>query len=260
MALVPNFKKILHRTPIALGLALLLPLGLTGTPSAHAESGPGAISDAYAQNRTLLGPAASTIVCGLKAGGCFQAYRNGEILWSPSSGARLSHGGAIRNKFRSVGAENGVLGYPVSAEICGLINNGCYQAFQNGEIMWSPDSGAWVSRGGEIRTAYRQNGAENGALRPATELRYPTSDEICGLVNNGCYQAFQGGEIMWSANTGAWVVSQGTVRSRYRSAGAENGYYGYPTGALGVAMYGSVQTFEHDTIGPEMYPTQPGRP
>ena len=52
-----------------------------------------------------------------------------------------------------MGTENGKLGYPVSKEICGLRNGGCYQAFQGGTIHYVPGIGAFATWGG-IRTAW----------------------------------------------------------------------------------------------------------
>jgi GH25 family lysozyme M1 (1,4-beta-N-acetylmuramidase) len=162
-------------------------------------------------------------ICGLKNGGCYQSFQNGEIMWSANTGAQITPAGDIRTAYRKVGAENSNLGYPTNIEICGLKNGGCYQSFQNGEIMWSANTGAQISKAGQIRTAYRTNGAEN------SNLGYPTNIEICGLKNGGCYQSFQNGEIMWSANTGAQISKAGQIRTAYRTNGAENSNLGYPT-------------------------------
>ncbi|MGX9900420.1 LGFP repeat-containing protein [Arthrobacter sp. SA17] len=85
-----------------------------------------------------LGYPVSALICGIRDNGCYQAYQRGEILWSPATGAQPSTPGAIRNKYRAAGAENSGLGYPTSSEICGIRNAGCFQTYQNGEILWSP--------------------------------------------------------------------------------------------------------------------------
>uniref|UniRef100_UPI0023B880B7 GH25 family lysozyme n=1 Tax=Arthrobacter sp. H41 TaxID=1312978 RepID=UPI0023B880B7 len=120
-----------------------------------------------------LGGATSEVVCGLKDDGCYRDHVNGAVVWSTGTGAVASVNGAIRTAWLNSGAQNGLLGYPTSAEICGLKDDGCYQSFQNGEILSSAATGAHISRQGGIRTTYRAAGAENGVLG------YPTSAEIC---------------------------------------------------------------------------------
>ncbi len=192
----------------------------------------------------VLGYPTGKETCGLKNDGCFQAFQRGEILWSSTTGARISKAGAIRTTYRAAGAENSALGYPISAEICGLKNGGCYQAYQRGEILYSSTTGAQISRLGQIRLAYRAAGAENGALG------YPTGKETCGLKNDGCYQSYQNGEILWSSATGAQIVSTSPIRTTYRSAGAENGRLGYPLTArtCGLKNDGCLQSFQGGEI------------
>ncbi|MHA7220011.1 hypothetical protein ACX80L_14140 [Arthrobacter sp. MDT1-48-3] len=172
---------------------------------------------------SLLGYPVNAQVCGIRDKGCYQSFQGGEILWSSDSGANISRTGGIRDLYRSLGAENGQLGFPVTAEICGLRDGGCYQSFQRGDIYWSPSTGTTLSTSGSIRNAYRKAGAENSALG------YPLTAEICGLRDNGCYQSFQNGEILWSSKTGARITANGPIRTTYRKAGAENGTLGYPT-------------------------------
>ncbi|PPB50774.1 lysozyme M1 [Arthrobacter pityocampae] len=192
----------------------------------------------------ILGYPIGAETCGLKNDGCFQAFQRGEILWSSTTGARISKAGAIRTAYRAAGAENSALGYPITAEICGLKLGGCYQAYQKGEILWSSATGAQISRSGEIRAAYRAAGAENGVLG------YPTGKETCGLKNGGCYQSYQNGEIVWSSATGARIVSAGPIRTAYRSAGAENGRLGYPLThqTCGLKDGGCMQSFQGGEI------------
>ncbi|MBG6215807.1 uncharacterized protein with LGFP repeats [Arthrobacter sp. CAN_A6] len=197
---------------------------------------------AGAENGTLGYPTSAEI-CGLREGGCSQSFQNGEILWSAATGAHISRSGGIRTTYRAAGAENGILGYPRSPEICGLKDAGCYQSFQRGEILWSATTGAVISRSGGIRNAYRAAGAENGVLG------YPTNIEICGLRDNGCYQSFQNGEILWSAKTNAHATVTGPIRTTYRNQGAENGALGYPTTAQACATTTQcTQTFQTGTL------------
>ncbi|WP_306909458.1 M43 family zinc metalloprotease [Arthrobacter sp. B3I9] len=207
----------------------------------------GPVRDAWARSGFENGPLGyptSGPICGIRDNGCYQAYQNGEILYSPASGAQPTTAGAIRTAYRNAGAENSALGYPTSAELCGIRNAGCYQTYQHGEILWSPATGARISRSGGIRTLYRNNGAENGLLG------YPTTDEICGLVNGGCYQAYQNGEILWSPATGARISRSGGIRTLYRNNGAENGLLGYPTTdeICGLTKGGCYQNYQNGAI------------
>ena len=107
--------------------------------------------------------------------------------------------GAIRDAWGALGFERGKLGYAVSNEICGLVNGGCYQAFQGGTIHYAPAVGASATWGA-IRTTWGALGYERG------KLGYPAGNEICGLAGGGCSQKFQKGAINWSPLYGITVV------------------------------------------------------
>ena len=126
--------------------------------------------------------------------------------------------------------------------VCGLRAGGCYRLFQNGAIMWSPDTGAQLSMGG-IRTTWLQNGAENG------QLGYPTSKEITGLRDGGVIQYYQGGAIVWSPTSGS-QVSMGGIRDTWLLNGAENGQLGYPTSReiTGLRDGGVIQYYQGGAI------------
>ncbi|WP_422390231.1 hypothetical protein [Arthrobacter sp. N1] len=198
-----------------------------------------------------LGGAKSEVQCGLVGGGCYQNFVNGAVIWSSASGAAVSLNGQIRSAWLASGAQNGALGYPKAAQVCGIRDNGCYQSFQNGEVFWSTASGAAISKAGVIRTAYRGAGAENGALG------FPIGPETCGLKADGCFQAFQQGEIIWSSTSGARISKAGPIRTAYRASGAENGALGYPTSSeiCGLRLSGCYQAFQRGEI---LYTTNTG--
>ncbi|GAA1050211.1 D-alanyl-D-alanine carboxypeptidase family protein [Arthrobacter russicus] len=81
-------------------------------------------------------------ICGQTAGGCYQDFQGGSILWSPTTGAQPSTPGAIRTTWAQTGYHGGPLGYPTNAETC----NGevCRQSFQNGIITWTRSAGTSV--------------------------------------------------------------------------------------------------------------------
>lgn len=192
----------------------------------------------------VLGYPTSGTACGLKDGGCYQFFQKGVIVWSPATGAQTSLYGPIRDRWSLEGYENGSIGYPTGGATCGLPNDGCYQLFQNGAVIWSPATGAHVSKFGVIRAKWASSNFERGFLG------YPTGPEICGLVRNGCYQMYQGGAILWSAETGARISKFGAIRGTWAASGSERGPLGYPTTdeACGLRNGGCYQMFERGAI------------
>jgi uncharacterized protein with LGFP repeats len=187
-----------------------------------------------------LGYPTSNAICG-QDGSCDQSFQGGSIHWTASAGTVVTSG-PIGTAWASLGSSQGKLGYPVAAEVCGLVNGGCSQAFQGGAIHWSPATGAFATWGG-IRSTWASLGYEKG------KLGYPAGKETCGLINGGCYQAFQGGTIHWSPATGA-VATWGGIRATWASLGYEKGKLGYPTGreTCGLINGGCYQTFQGGTI------------
>lgn len=179
--------------------------------------------------------------CGIKDGGCFQHFERGSIYYSPASGAQVIKG-PLRDKWEALGWENSSLGYPVMDGYCGLVNGGCYQAFQGGTLYWSPASGAQFVTGA-IRDRWGALGVEWGSLG------YPVSDTMCGLVDGGCWQVFQRATIYWSPTTGARIIV-GTIGDRWRSLGSENGALGYPLMDewCGLSAGGCYQVYEGGTM------------
>lgn len=192
----------------------------TNANAAVAPASTSAIGAKAASLNGRLGAATAGEIYGLKNGGGYQCYQLGCIIYSPLTGARVSTG-AIRTTWASTGFENGFLGYPTSDEVGGLRNGGAYQMYEDGAIIWSPNSGAQISVGG-IRSVWAATGFENGLLG------YPTSNEVGGLKNGGVYQMYEGGAIIWSPSTGGFV-STGGIRNMWAGTGFENGRLGYPT-------------------------------
>lgn len=140
-----------------------------------------------------------------------------------------------------VASLNGALGAATSGEIYGLGYGGGKQCFQLGCVVWSPSTGAHVSKGG-IRTLWASIRYENG------DLGYPTTDEVTGLKNGGVYQSYQGGTIYWSSASGAHI-SVGAIRNAWASTGYENGPLGYPTSNEITDSRGGVyQSYQGGTI------------
>lgn len=217
------------------------------SPASGAQpSRPGAIRNAWAASgyeNGVMGYPTSAEICGLKNGGCFQNYQHGAIMWSPASGAAFSTFGAIRDYWQQQNFENGPLGYPTSNAPCGLRDGGCFQNYQGGTVMYSPAAGTFGISGAMLRE-WQQSGYENGSLG------YPTSKSICGLKNGGCFQNFEQASILSSAATGTHPVYAGPFQSVFSASGFENGSLGYPTShqVCGLRNGGCFQNFEKGTV------------
>ncbi|MEE2522214.1 hypothetical protein V1639_03730 [Pseudarthrobacter sp. J75] len=102
----------------------------------------GAIGAKFLRYMPYLGaPRVSAEQCGLRAGGCYQQFANGKMYWAPGLGAWPVRGG-IEIQWRSRGAENGSLGYPISPEYCRWDKSGCLQNFERGSISWGRGLGS----------------------------------------------------------------------------------------------------------------------
>ncbi|MBN1096023.1 hypothetical protein JKP76_08275 [Blastococcus sp. TML/C7B] len=176
-------------------------------------------------------------VCGLVGGGCSQDFQRGSVYWSGATNAYTVQG-LTRAKHDSVGRERGVLGYPTMEKSCALVRGGCYQVFQYGTVYESP-AGTFIAKGGLGHT-WMLLGAENGSMG------YPTSDEYCGLRENGCFQLFEHGSVYYAPAFGAFPVD-GPIRDAWIYQGAENGWWGYPTGKPQGVPGGATQRFERGT-------------
>lgn len=130
-------------------------------------------------------------------GGTAQNFQGG-IAVTSDYGIGILTPGAIRTRYFAVGGYSSDLGFPMLTESKGLATGGASQAFQNGAIVWSPATGAQVSKGA-IRHAWLNNGGEQGFLG------YPVADEYRYLADGVVAQDFQGGKIIWSARGGTIV-------------------------------------------------------
>jgi len=128
-------------------------------------------------------------------------FNTASIYWTPSTGAHEIHG-AIRQRWESLGWENGVCGYPTTDESVTPDGVGRYNHFTGKDalgasIYWSGSTGAW-----EVHGLIRQKYAELGWER--SSLGYPTSNEYA--VPEGRRNNFQRGTITYDAASGQVTV------------------------------------------------------
>lgn len=106
-----------------------------------------------------------------KGEGRFNHFQHGSIYWHPVSGTFEVHG-AILAKYRALGAEASVLGYPATDETGTPDGIGRFNHFQRGSIYWTPSTSAHEVHG-LIRNFWAQHGWERNA-----QLGYPLTDEL----------------------------------------------------------------------------------
>ncbi|MEW1943210.1 PKD domain-containing protein, partial [Pseudarthrobacter sp. NPDC080037] len=102
--------------------------------------------------------AATSNVTAIRNGGYYRNYQYGAIISTPWQSLFVSHG-AIRNEWAALAFENGLMGYPTTDEVGGLVNGGVYQNYEGGAIIWNYATGAHESVG-VIRSEWAQLGFE----------------------------------------------------------------------------------------------------
>lgn len=210
------------------------------SPSTGAHANRGEVRNKYGQmgfENSYLGYPIDDGGCGLKDNGCYQWFQNGGIYWTPGHGGIDIYGG-IKDKWTSLGFENGRLGYPTTGEICK--KSGCYREFENGAIYWT-NTGVHALYGGIAKRYSNEGGTDNRWIGS------PSEDQICGLKNGGCYASFSGNVAMYSSSSGTFL-NLGGIREKYRNSGFENGPLGYPTSDEMISGNKTVQHFEHGSI------------
>jgi uncharacterized protein with LGFP repeats len=190
----------------------------------------------------MLGAPVTSVICGIRDGGCFQGFQGAAIYWSPASGAQVVLGD-IYKRWASMGWENSRLGYPTSGEICVLAKGGCLQTFQHGSMYWTLGTGAQAVLGA-VKDKWSATRWELGPLG------YPIANEVCGLVDGGCLQKFEGGSIYWSGSSGARAVYPGPVLEAWKAGRWETGPLGYPVSdtVCGLTDSGCAQHFQGGSV------------
>lgn len=135
---------------------------------------------------------------------------------------------AISMKHSEMGGQNSWL-RAATSDVRPTTTNGLYQTFEQGAIYWHQNTGgAWTVRNGAVGNRYAATNQYRGYLG------YPRSDENPirkDGVQTGIWQVFEGGQMYWSSENGAWDIRYGSMFNRYRELGFENSYLGYPKSA-----------------------------
>ncbi len=150
--------------------------------------------------------------------GALVRLQGGVIYWSARTGAHVVRG-AILERWRSLGAQTGVLGYPTGDDVA--VPGGFKTDFAGGSIYWSPATGARLVRGAILQRYVTAGG-------PGV-LGHPTADDDATYDRSGAVLWLPGGAVFWSPSTGAHVV-RGAILERWLTLGGETGPLGYPVG------------------------------
>lgn len=134
---------------------------------------------------------------------------------------------------------NGSLGAKLNGEIYSADKTNGYQKYEKGFVIWSANTGAWVSSG-PIRGRWAISGYQTGALG------FPKGDEV--KTSTGSYQKYENGYILWSPTAGAHT-SMWPTRTAFARTGYETGKLGYPTGEIiKNSIGGTYQRYERGYI------------
>ncbi len=137
--------------------------------------------------------------------GFYRRYQHGIIYFLPPSGPCWVHG-AILAKYRALGADASLLGYPTTDELATPDGAGRYTHFERGSIYWTYGTGAH-----EVHGAIREKWAALGWEK--SWLGYPKSDEL-ESTEKGYVSVFEKGSIYWWPDTGA--IDIGDIAVRYK--------------------------------------------
>jgi len=150
--------------------------------------------------------------------------------------------GAILDRWRSLGAQTGVLGYPIGDDVA--VPGGFKTDFAGGSIYWSGATGARMVRGALLQRYVAAGG-------PGV-LGHPVVDDGPTPDGKGAFIRLERGEIHWSPSTGANLVS-GAVLERWRAMGGQTGPLGAPTGAEVCRGSECVQHFGTGAVFNQVY-------
>ena len=151
-------------------------------------------------------------------GGRAQRYVSGRSSWKPAIGPRYT-AGAIAVRYTALGAEAGILGYPIANPVS--YQTARASRFEHGRISYHPAIGAFETVG-PIAVRYTAARTEPGPLG------FPTGPPLVPQDGVGRASPFQHGRISWHPDTGARLLGISLAR-RYVQLQAESGGLGYPT-------------------------------
>lgn len=150
--------------------------------------------DGMGGSASYLGYPVGSEKCGLRGGGCSQAFQRGSIYFALGAGTQAVWGG-LGMFYTSRYAQDGVLGYPTTGEMCDAAGN-CRQLFQYGELQWiagygvkfKPATSGYCPALNAGKVKYGTGGASRVSFAIAEEYRATRVNFItCVRQANGQY-------------------------------------------------------------------------
>ena len=153
--------------------------------------------------------------------GRYETFEGGNLIYNPATGKTWLVYGGILNKYRSVGYSQSALGLPTNDRQHNPYRGNDYQTFQGGVINQYGGQ-AYISQGAILAT-WNARGGANGPIG------LPTSDEGVTARVPGRFQSFQGGNLIYSQQSGQTYLVYGGILNKYRELGYSNHPLGLPT-------------------------------
>ena len=122
-----------------------------------------------------LGYPTSKEKCGLRGGGCSQSFQRGRIYHAAGAGTQAVWGG-LGQFYSARKAQDGALGYPVTAEACDR-SGYCSQSFQYGRLQWIPGSGVRYRLTSAAYCPAINSGAVKYRTAGASRVSFAVADE-----------------------------------------------------------------------------------
>ncbi len=205
------------------------------SPATGAQVVAGAALAAYVAAGEGAGPLGMPVAAETAdGGGAYVTRFTGGRVYRSGAGAYVVSGAPLA-AYLAAGGPSGVLGAPVGpaqAARAATGPDGLRQGFAGGVVYAGP-GGTAVLFGG-VLDAYRVLG------EAGSPLGWPVAGE--SPVPGGVAARFTGGEIYWSARTGAHEV-HGGIRERYLALAGPAGLLGLPTSDEQDAPGGRLSTF-----------------
>ena len=205
----------------------------------------GSILDAFIASGGQAGPLGDPVsivyTYTANGGGTAQDFQNGASIFSSTSGT-FAIAGQLRTAYFATGGSDGPLGWPTTAQTCGVGNSGCVQSFQHGSAYGDAQVGGTAY--GVIGAAWLATGGASGPLG------YPASPVYSYTANGGgTAEDFLNSASIYASAAGAFTVA-GAIRANYFTTGGSDGPLGWPTGApsCGLPNNGCSQPFQFGSI------------
>jgi SpoIID/LytB domain protein len=173
--------------------------------------------------------------------GSAQNFDVGRMVYNRATEDVTWQWGYVLIRYNKSGREKGPLGMPASS----LWGPGAYYGarYENGQIMWSDDTGSHLILGG-FDEAFRRVGGVKGKLGLPLDDREHTAT----VPGKGMRQRFEGGRLYFNPHEKAVFAMYGPLVRRYKKIGEASSPCGYPTSDVKKTDKGVKVRLENGTM------------